>query len=119
MPFTRLLNRRDHNMPVIDGIRALAILWVLCFHAWIIQVLDMPTYVLKIFDYPFLKWLDKGDLGVDLFFVISGFLIGSIIFKEIKSTGTFIFRQFYFRRYMRIMPVYVLSLIHISEPTRL
>jgi peptidoglycan/LPS O-acetylase OafA/YrhL len=111
MPFSRLFKRREHNMPIIDGIRALAILWVICFHAWIIQVLDMPTFVVKIFDYPFLKWLDKGDLGVDLFFVISGFLIGSIIFKEIKSTGTFIFRQFYFRRYMRIMPVYIFAIL--------
>lgn len=98
-------------MPVIDGIRAIAILWVIFFHAWIIQVLDMPDFIMGIFNYPFLHWVDRGDLGVDLFFVISGFLIGTIIFKEIKETGTFIFRQFYFRRYLRLTPVYLFAIL--------
>jgi len=111
MPFAKLTQRRESNVPVIDGIRALAILWVVLFHAWIIQVLDMPTYIMGIFNYPVLNWVDRGDLGVDLFFVISGFLIGTIIFKEIRSTGTFIFRQFYFRRYLRLTPVYIFAIL--------
>ncbi|HJW30999.1 MAG TPA: acyltransferase, partial [Saprospiraceae bacterium] len=111
MPFTKLTKRPDSNVPVVDGIRALAILWVIFFHAWIIQVLDMPDYIIRIFDYPALNWVSKGDLGVDLFFVISGFLIGSIIFKEIQTTGTFIFRRFYFRRYLRLTPVYIFAII--------
>src|SRR6185503_3009293 len=111
MPFAKLTQRRESNVPIIDGIRALAILWVVFFHAWIIQVLDMPDYIMGIFNYPFLNWVDRGDLGVDLFFVISGFLIGAIIFKDIKSTGTFIFRQFYFRRYLRLTPVYLFAMV--------
>jgi peptidoglycan/LPS O-acetylase OafA/YrhL len=110
MPLARLTRRQESNIPIIDGIRAIAILWVIFFHAWIIQVLDMPDFVMRIFNYPFLYWVDRGDLGVDLFFVISGFLIGSIILKEIKSTGTFIFRQFYFRRYLRLTPVYIFAI---------
>lgn len=110
MPLLKLTQRRESNIPVIDGIRAIAILWVVFFHAWIIQVLDMPDFVMGIFNYPFLNWIDRGDLGVDLFFVISGFLIGSIIFKEIKSTGTFILRQFYFRRFLRLTPVYIFAM---------
>ncbi len=110
MSLSKLFVRPDSKMPMIDGIRAIAILWVVFFHAWIIQVLDMPDYIMGIFRYPLLYWVDRGDLGVDLFFVISGFLIGSIIFREIKSTGTFIFRQFYFRRFMRLTPVYIFAM---------
>lgn len=110
MPLSRLSNQPTTNVPIIDGIRALAILWVIFFHAWIIQVLDMPDFITGIFNYPFLYWVDRGDLGVDLFFVISGFLIGSIIFHEIKSTGTFIFRRFYFRRFLRLTPVYIFAM---------
>jgi peptidoglycan/LPS O-acetylase OafA/YrhL len=111
MSLTSLTHRRESNVPVIDGIRAIAILWVIFFHAWIIQVLDMPDFIMGIFNYPWLNWVDRGDLGVDLFFVISGFLIGTIIFKEIRESGTFIFRQFYFRRYLRLTPVYIFAIL--------
>ena len=110
MPLSKLTKRPATKVPAIDGIRAIAILWVIFFHAWIIQVLDMPDYIMGIFNYSFLNWVSKGDLGVDLFFVISGFLIGSIIFHEIRSSGTFIFRRFYFRRYLRLTPVYIFAI---------
>ena len=80
----KLLNRSNSNFAVIDGIRAIAVLWVIFFHAWLFQFLSFSTAIDKIYDYPLFYWVTKGDLGVDLFFVISGFLIGGIIFKEIK-----------------------------------
>jgi peptidoglycan/LPS O-acetylase OafA/YrhL len=58
-----------------------------------------------------LVWITKGDLGVDLFFVISGFLIGSILFKEFKKTKTLNFKSFYLRRLLRLLPVYLFSMI--------
>lgn len=71
--------------PEIDGLRALAIIPVLLFH------LD-------------LGWIRGGFLGVDVFFVVSGYLICSIILTEYDA-GTFTFAHFWLRRVRRIMPV--------------
>lgn len=70
--------------PSIDGLRAVAVLAVLLFH------LDK-------------KWLPGGFVGVDIFFVISGYLITSIIFLECKQQR-FSLAEFYQRRVARIFP---------------
>jgi len=106
----KLLNRSNSNFAVIDGIRAIAVLWVIFFHAWLFQQIIFSNEIEKIYDYPFLNWVTKGDLGVDLFFVISGFLIGGIIFKEIKSSEKFNFKRFYVRRFLRLSPVYIFAI---------
>jgi peptidoglycan/LPS O-acetylase OafA/YrhL len=72
--------------PAIDGLRAVAILSVFVFH------LNH-------------HWLPGGFLGVDVFFVISGYLITSIIFKECKD-GSFSLKRFYQRRIARIFPAF-------------
>ena len=77
--------------PDIDGLRAVAVLSVVVFHAF-------PAY------------LPGGFAGVDVFFVISGFLISSIIFKGLDS-GTFSIRTFYERRVRRIFPSLLTVLI--------
>jgi peptidoglycan/LPS O-acetylase OafA/YrhL len=69
--------------PDIDGLRALAVLSVLFYH------LDFP--------------LHGGFVGVDIFFTISGFLIGSIVLQQ-TANGTFTFAGFYERRIRRIFP---------------
>lgn len=71
--------------PEIDGLRAVAVLSVILFHL-------NPT------------WLPGGFLGVDIFFVISGYLITSIISQEIQN-NTFSYKDFYNRRIKRIYPV--------------
>lgn len=106
----KLLNRSNSNFAVIDGIRAIAVLWVIFFHSWLFQQLTIPGFIDNIYDYPLFYWVTKGDLGVDLFFVISGFLIGGIIFKEIKTRDTFNFKRFYVRRFLRLMPVYIFAI---------
>jgi peptidoglycan/LPS O-acetylase OafA/YrhL len=76
--------------PDIDGLRALAILSVVAFHAF-------PT------------WFPGGYVGVDVFFVISGYLITRIIVGNLAA-GTFSFAEFYARRVRRIFPALVLVL---------
>lgn len=78
----------------IDGLRALAILLVVLFHSGV-------------------GALSGGFIGVDVFFVISGFLIGSIISREI-SNNTFTFYQFYVRRIRRIAPALFFMLFCIT-----
>ncbi|HXZ97136.1 MAG TPA: acyltransferase family protein [Burkholderiales bacterium] len=76
--------------PDVDGLRAIAILSVIGFHAF-------PQYV------------QGGFVGVDIFFVISGFLISGFIFKELDQ-GSFRFANFYARRIKRIFPALILVL---------
>ncbi len=75
----------------IDGLRALAVLAVVAFHA-------------------FPKMVKGGFIGVDVFFVISGYLISSILFENLEK-GTFCFATFYARRTKRIFPALILVLV--------
>jgi peptidoglycan/LPS O-acetylase OafA/YrhL len=77
--------------PDIDGLRAIAVLAVVGFHAF-------PT------------WIKGGFVGVDIFFVISGFLISTIIFGNFER-GNFSFIDFYSRRITRIFPALLVVLI--------
>jgi peptidoglycan/LPS O-acetylase OafA/YrhL len=77
--------------PDIDGLRAIAVLSVVTFHA-------------------FPSWIKGGFIGVDVFFVISGFLISTIIFENLHR-DTFRFTEFYARRIRRIFPALVLVLV--------
>lgn len=74
----------------IDGLRAIAILSVVGFHA-------------------FPQWIKGGFVGVDIFFVISGFLISSIIFGNLEK-NSFSYYDFYARRIKRIFPALILVL---------
>lgn len=78
------VNNSLNYMPHIDGLRGIAVLVILLFHLDITQV-------------------GGGFSGVDIFFVISGYLITSIITKEMAA-GTFSFADFYARRVRRIFP---------------
>lgn len=77
--------------PDVDGLRAIAILSVVLFHAF-------PNFA------------RGGFVGVDIFFVISGFLISGIVFKGLRQGG-FSFSSFYVHRARRIFPALVLVLI--------
>jgi peptidoglycan/LPS O-acetylase OafA/YrhL len=82
-----------HQLPYradIDGLRAIAVLLVVIFHA-----------------HP--EQLPGGFIGVDVFFVISGFLISSLLFES-AETGSFSLREFYARRIRRIFPALIIVL---------
>jgi len=85
----------------IDGLRAIAVISVILHHANFI-FLDK-------------NWFDGGFIGVDIFFVISGYLITKIILKELITTGSFNFHNFYERRARRILPM-LFTVILVSIP---
>ena len=84
----------------LDGIRGLAILLVLLYHFCHLIELKWPLGLNFI--------IDMGWAGVDLFFVLSGFLITSILI-EAKGSNNY-FKTFYMRRFFRIFPLYYLAL---------
>jgi peptidoglycan/LPS O-acetylase OafA/YrhL len=77
--------------PDIDGLRAVAVLPVLVYHA-------------------FPRWMPAGFVGVDIFFVISGFLISTVIMGNLEE-GRFSYFDFYSRRIRRIFPALAVMLI--------
>ncbi len=82
--------------PDIDGLRAIAVLGVVIFHA-----------KLSLFGHALLP---AGFLGVDIFFVISGYLISRILLSSLKE-GTFSLKDFYVRRARRILPALLLLML--------
>ena len=85
-------SRRLGYLPALDGLRAIAVLAVLAYHA------DAP-------------WAPGGFLGVDVFFVLSGFLITSLLLEATARRGTPDLRQFYIRRARRLLPALIAVLI--------
>jgi peptidoglycan/LPS O-acetylase OafA/YrhL len=83
------------HLPALDGVRALAILGVMAYH------LD-------------LGWASGGYLGVDLFFVLSGFLITSLLLEESIASGRIRLAAFWGRRARRLLPALFLVLVAVS-----
>lgn len=91
----------QHTVPEklhgLDHLRALAIIIVFLFHYPTPG--ELPDWALKCIDF--------GWIGVDLFFVLSGFLIGRQLFSELKSKGSISLKPFFIKRFFRIVPVYL------------
>jgi len=84
--------RPDHFEPHIQGLRAIAVLLVVVFHIW-------PGR------------LTGGYIGVDVFFVISGFLITGQLVREIAATGRVRLGTFWAKRARRLLPAAILVII--------
>ena len=84
--------QREGFRPDIEGLRAIAVLLVLAYHA------GVPGF-------------GGGFVGVDVFFVISGFLITGVITRELSSTGRLSLRQFYARRIRRLLPAALVVIV--------
>ena len=80
-----MTNNKSRYLPSIDSLRALAVLAVIIYHVDV-------------------NYLPGGFLGVDLFFVLSGYLISSLIIKEYRKTGSINLYNFYVRRARRLLP---------------
>jgi peptidoglycan/LPS O-acetylase OafA/YrhL len=81
------------RVPALDGLRGIAIMLVVAFHGWKIE---------------------GGVLGVDLFFVLSGFLITMLLLQERSRTGTVGLRSFYRRRVVRLLPALGLLVVTVT-----
>ena len=79
-------------LPGLDGLRALAVIAVLAYHAEV-------------------SWLPGGFLGVELFFVISGYIITAILLNERRRRGSISLRRFYLRRARRLLPALVACVV--------
>ena len=85
------------RLPALDGVRALAVLLVMLSHSlW-----RFPETA------PWLPWLAQGALGVQLFFVLSGYLITTLLLRERDRTGRISLSSFYMRRARRILPAFL------------
>ncbi|MEY3616071.1 MAG: hypothetical protein RLZZ518_1073 [Actinomycetota bacterium] len=82
-------------LPALDGVRALAVVAVIVYHAN-------------------KSWLGGGFLGVEVFFVISGFLITSLLIAESERDGTISLKQFWLRRARRLLPAMWMLLLLVA-----
>ncbi|MGH8324336.1 MAG: acyltransferase family protein, partial [Steroidobacteraceae bacterium] len=89
-----------NRLPGLDLLRAIAIVWVMLFHSYIVGGLG-----------PDFAWLSRyGWAGVDIFFVLSGFLIGTQVLRPLQRGEPLAFGGFYVRRAWRILPVFAVVL---------
>jgi peptidoglycan/LPS O-acetylase OafA/YrhL len=85
-------NRNFGYIPHLDGLRGISVIGILVFHL-------RPD------------WLPGGFLGVDIFFVISGFLITSLLVNELQLRRKIDFGEFYRRRFKRLFPSFILVIL--------
>ncbi|MCA0176037.1 MAG: acyltransferase [Proteobacteria bacterium] len=84
------------RLPGLDLLRALAVVWVMLFHSFLVGGLG-----------PDWEWLSRyGWMGVDVFFVLSGYLIGGQVFQQLAAQGRVDMAAFYWRRALRILPAF-------------
>lgn len=88
--------QNKHFILGLDGLRALAVISVIFYHLF-------PSVI------------RGGYLGVDIFFVISGFLITTLLINEYRQTGRIAFKQFWLRRARRLLPALILTILIISS----
>jgi peptidoglycan/LPS O-acetylase OafA/YrhL len=101
----RAVGLSARHVRALDGVRGIAVLMVLVFHSFVWKWRE-PT---GLFTDVFNRIISMGWSGVDLFFVLSGFLITGILW-DAKGSDTY-FRSFYMRRILRIFPLYYGSLL--------
>ena len=92
------------RLPCLDGFRCISIFLVLLAHS--LKVAGFPDDWRAWF-----RWLPDGGFGVQVFFVISGFLITLLLMMELQKNGRVSLKGFYLRRALRILPAYFAFLI--------
>lgn len=95
-----IAEKSAHRLGGLDLLRAIAIVWVMLFHSCIIGGLSEHFSVLE----------NSGWMGVDLFFVLSGYLIGSQLLKPLSRGQPLALANFYLRRAFRVLPAFFVVL---------
>lgn len=104
------LDLLDNRYPALHGMRVLAILSVVQYH-----VTSIFTYETKLpLDRSWTTTSMSVFFGMDLFFVLSGFLIGSILLRSVETAGFINVRRFYLRRAFRTFPLYYVVLTFLA-----
>lgn len=109
-PPANLAWTRTGRVPCLDGVRAISILLVIMDHS---HETVRPAALKQ------LLWLFGGHFGVTCFFVISGFLISLLLFREFDRTRTLSLGGFYARRALRLLPAYAAYLVFVLIITRI
>lgn len=107
----RAENQPDHRRPALDGVRGLAILAVFLYHA------AHHAHSSWLF-----SWFSWGWMGVDLFFVLSGYLITTILLDAVGQPARYYYGSFYARRFLRLSPalgVFLVALLYAAPLTGL
>jgi peptidoglycan/LPS O-acetylase OafA/YrhL len=86
---------RAKRVPSLDGLRAFSVVFVIFDHLCISGAIPLHQ-----------NWIDFGNLGVRIFFVISGFIITRLLLEELRSSGSISLKNFYIRRFFRIVPIW-------------
>jgi peptidoglycan/LPS O-acetylase OafA/YrhL len=101
------------HLPALDGLRGMAIILVLIVHLTFSSFAHTNSFLITVAA----SLCQFGWVGVDLFFVLSGFLITGILYETLGRP--FYFRNFYARRFLRIFPLYygaIIALLFLSRP---
>lgn len=111
--------------PSLNGLRAISIFLVIIHHIGkktnTFHDITQHRWIM-----PLIRFIQDGHLGVNIFFVISGFLITSLLLKEEEKTGTISVKKFFIRRVLRTFPAYyfllsvylvltAIGLLHVSK----
>lgn len=102
------------DIPAIEGLRGVAVLWVMAFHYFVLRDgrFDDPFIALAKSWAPLQAFVSNGYLGVDLFFLITGFLLALPWFRHADAgLAAPDWRSFYARRARRILPAYYVQLV--------
>jgi peptidoglycan/LPS O-acetylase OafA/YrhL len=103
-----MIGREHRYVPSLDGLRAICIAAVLFIH------MPAPT------GHPWLEAIrHRGWYGVDMFFILSGFLITWILAVEVETTGTVSLGRFYRARTLRLLPAYLSTIVLVLAGSRL
>ncbi len=105
---------KQSDISALNGIRALSVFWVISHH-YLLQMQVIFTYPELTNYMENLSWplavLMHGDLGVDIFFILSGFLLTVSILGDYEKENNVNFKRFYMGRFLRLTPAYMLAII--------
>jgi len=99
--FKSLVQRKPSSLAVLDGMRFMAVMWVFVMHA---SANVKNFYKCTNFENVIWMLVRNGDRGVDIFFVLSGFLISYVLKREYDKYGDIDWKHFMKMRFFRLYP---------------